>query len=376
MVDATVLRSHAGGYLVYDSDQDAVFQCAARGRLKKERISIVTGDRVELDELDPEKGTAVICARLERHSMLSRPPLANVDQVVIVQAIHQPEWNSLLCDRYLVHFQLEIASATPVLCFNKCDLASESEILSLRSIYEPLGYLVIMVSATAGVGLAELAAVLRGKVSVLTGQSGVGKSSLLNYLEPSLHLRVGVMENESGVGRHTTTYSELYSLHIAGPDGTRIPGWVADTPGFNILELNHPQPHDVVFQFPEILALAHDCKFTNCLHLVESDCNVIANLESIPERRYQSYCAIVIEAQEVQKSRKDVSQKVESTVKRVGGDGKGKQVPILNSKYRAESRRLTRQQLRTADLPDDDSDLDSAESAEEFTEAGDDLGDD
>ena len=187
MVDATVLRSHAGGYLVYYSDHDAVFHCAARGRLKKERVSIVTGDRVELDELDPEKGTAVICARRERHSMLSRPPLANVDLVVIVQAMHQPEWNSLLCDRYLVHFQLELGSQTPVLCFNKCDLASEEEILSLRSIYEPLGYSVMIVSARRESAWRNWPTTLRGKVSVLTGPSGVGKSSLLNYLEPSLH---------------------------------------------------------------------------------------------------------------------------------------------------------------------------------------------
>src|SRR6516164_1108791 len=135
MLVGTVLRSHAGGYLVCENELGVDFQCAARGRLKKESVSIFTGDRVELDEVNLELSTAVISARLERENLLSRPPLANVDQIIIVQAIHQPEWNSLWCDRHLVHFQLEVPGADFVLCFNKCDLADEDEVAALRSIY-------------------------------------------------------------------------------------------------------------------------------------------------------------------------------------------------------------------------------------------------
>ena len=345
MLLGTVLRSHAGGYLVFEREQHAVYFCTARGRIKKDGMSILTGDRVELDEIDPEQETAVISARLDRHSLLSRPPVANVDQVIIVQAVHQPEWNHLLCDRYIVHFHLELPSAQPVIAFNKCDLASSERLTALRSIYEPLGYFVTFVSARTGEGLEKLVQIMSGKTSVMAGQSGVGKSSLLNALLPEWNLATGVMENDSGVGRHTTTASELFNLaSIERKFGVQQgDSWVADTPGFNILELNHPSPPEVVWHFPDILELAHDCKFLNCLHLGEQGCNVLANLEKISPERFESYSAIVDEALIEYRARKESSQKIEATVKAVGGKGNARNVPKLSGKYRNISRRKGKQ---------------------------------
>lgn len=361
MASGTVLRSHAGGYLVYEPDLDTVFQCAARGRLKKERVSIVTGDRVELDELSTELKTAVITTMLPRENLLSRPPLANVDQVIIVQAVHQPEWNPLLTDRYIVHFQLELSMRQPVLCFNKCDLADESEIEALRSIYEPLGYFVIFASAKTGEGIEILARALANRVSVFAGQSGVGKSSLLNCIESGLQLKTGVMEHEFGVGRHTTTSSELYRLSFdkfPAIKREQTASWVGDTPGFNLLELRHPQPSEVVWQFPEILDLAQECKYLNCLHIVESDCNVLNNIETISLGRYNSYTAIVGDAQVEYSRRQTLSHKVEANVKHVGGKaGKATQVPRLSTKYRIVSRRREKQgQHEQLDLDEDELD--------------------
>ncbi|HEY9678593.1 MAG TPA: ribosome small subunit-dependent GTPase A [Drouetiella sp.] len=364
MASGTVLRSHAGGYLVHESELDLVLLCAARGRLKKERASIVTGDHVELDEVNPEQKTAVITTTLKRENLLSRPPLANVDQVIIVQAVHQPEWNPLLTDRYIVHFQLELAPVLPVLCFNKCDLADETELLALRSIYEPLGYFVIFVSAVTGQGIQDLAKCLSDKVSVFAGQSGVGKSTLLNCIESGLRLRTGVMENEYGVGRHTTTASELYRLSFEQfPEvrSSQTASWVGDTPGFNLLELRHPQPAEVVWQFPEILELAHDCKFLNCLHLVETGCNVLEHLSEISEGRYNSYAAIVSDAQSEYGRRLVTSQKTEANVKSVGGkEGKATQVPRLSTKYRVVSRRREKQGQHE-EIDTDDEDLETSE---------------
>lgn len=364
MTSGTVLRSHSGGYLVYEPDQDALFQCQARGRLKKEGVSILTGDRVELDEINPEQKTAVIAARLERENMLSRPPLANVDQVIIVQAVHQPEWTPLLTDRYIVHFQMELSPALPVLCFNKCDLADEGEIAALRSIYEPLGYFVIIVSAKTGFGIEELARSLADKVSVFAGQSGVGKSSLLNCIEKGLQIKVGAMDHDFGVGRHTTTASELYRLsfeHFPDIRQSQKASWVGDTPGFNLLELKHPSPSEVVWQFPEILHLAQECRFLDCLHWEENNqnCNVLNNIDKISAERYNSYLAIVRDAQAEYRNRATSSQKVEASVKSVGGKAKATQVPRLDGRYRAVSRRREKQgQTEIVDTEDHSDDID------------------
>lgn len=353
-----VLRSHSGGYLVYDEDQDTVYQCTARGRLKKEKVSLLTGDRVELDEINTDQKTAVISARFDRENTLSRPPLANVDQVIIVQAVHQPDWVPLLTDRYLVHFQLELAQDLPILCFNKCDLADENELEGLRRIYEPLGYFVIIVSARTGDGVSALAKLLADKVTVFAGQSGVGKSSLLNCIEPGLNIRVGRMDNEFGVGRHTTTASELYRLEFNDFPEVAVSqksSWIGDTPGFNLLELRHPSPPEVVWQFPELLELAHDCKFIDCLHTVENGCNVLQNLEKLSPFRYASYLAIVEDSLSEYRLRKDTSQKLEANVKSVGGGayGKVKSVPRLSNKYRQISRRREKQgQVEELELED------------------------
>lgn len=355
MVTGTVLRRHAGGYLVYSDELKATLQCQVRARLKKEGVSVFTGDHVELDEVEnnttsEQRSTGVIAARLERTNLLTKPFIANVDQVFILQAIHQPEWNGLLCDRYLVHLQLELPAVRPFICINKCDLATDEEISALRNIYESIDYKVFFVSAKEGRGIEEMWSFLSGNVSVLTGPSGVGKSSLLNVLDPSLNLKVDVNE-ELLVGRHTTTYSELYSI------GAREnPAWVADTPGFSLGELRHPEPAEVAWQFPELAEFAPECKYGDCLHLVEQGCNVLANLEKIPEQRYESYRIIVGEAQQEQQLRATTSQKIDThTTKIVGGgkDGKQRSVPKLSNRYRATSRRREKQQVQDEDVEED-----------------------
>ncbi len=206
-----------------------------------------------------------------------------------------------------------------------------------------------------------MARALANKVSVFAGQSGVGKSSLLNCIEKGLQIKVGAMDHEFGVGRHTTTSSELYRLsfeHFPEIRHAQTASWVGDTPGFNLLELKHPQPSEVVWQFPEILQLAQECKYLNCLHMVGTDCNVLNNINKISIERYNSYAAIVSDAQLEYNRRQISSQKVEANVKSVGGkEGKATQVPRLSTKYRLVSRRREKQgQFEAIDTENDDLD--------------------
>ncbi len=290
-----VIRTHGGHY--YVQADDLLIDCTMRGRMKKERVRsdlVVIGDQVTLSLTEP--GFGIIEETLPRRTVLSRRPpparpgkksereqviVANPDQALLVFALRNPPLSALTLDRYLV--ACEAVQLPVVIVVNKADLAQDAEERDLLHVYTRVGYAVLLTSAETGEGLAELRALLRNKLSVLTGPSGVGKSSLLNALWPGLALNVGAISAYHDRGRHTTVVASL--LHPE-PDI-----YVADTPGMRIFLLWDIDPEQLEGFFPEMKPLVGQCRFRPCTHTHEPDCAVIAAVArgEIASLRYESY---------------------------------------------------------------------------------------
>jgi ribosome biogenesis GTPase len=276
--------------------------CAVRGALSAAETGytnvVAVGDEV-LVSLSPGDGRTIREGVIERiyprRTVLARPDVirpdwsqiivANVDQVLIVSSWEEPAlWLELL-DRYLI--AAATGQMTPLICLNKIDLALDLEhCLEEMAIYDELGYTVLFTSAETGQGIDELRAHLVGKRTVLTGMSGVGKSSLLQAVQPDLELRVAEVSAYSGEGKHTTSQVSLLKLNGGG--------YVVDTPGIRELGLITVHRHELVLYFPEIAALVGECRFNDCSHTHEPGCAVIQAVENkeIAWTRYASYQSI------------------------------------------------------------------------------------
>lgn len=274
-----------GGFY-YVQTPEGLLACRAKGIFRKRRITPLAGDRVVLER---EGDTNVIAQILERKNMFVRPPVANVDQLFIVASTVQPVPSTLVIDK-LSAIAVD-RGAQPVLVITKSDLDDER---ALASHYDTAGFPVIVADARTGRGLAQVRALLAGKLSVFCGNSGVGKSTLLSSLLPQHTLETGEISKKLGRGRHTTREVTLYEC--GG-------GLVADTPGFASLDMDRAAPipkENLQFAFPEIARLFGRCKFTGCSHTGEKGCAVCEALArgEIAPSRYESYLALYEEAKQ------------------------------------------------------------------------------
>lgn len=275
LIQGTLIKGYAGFYYVYTTDR--VWECSLRGRFRIQKQDFLPGDRVII--LPGAGNKATIEKVLERRNYLPRPSIANVDQAILVFAHQTPDPDYNLLDRLLV--QIARAGIDLLLVFTKIDLIKDLNDKNIEY-YRQIGYRVVNVSNKTGEGLKELPDYLTGKISVLAGPSGVGKSSLLNSLEPGRKLKTGLVSDKIGRGKHTTRHVEL--LPVAG-------GLVADTPGFSSLYLPEMKREELQNYFPEFDQYKGDCKFKSCLHDKEPACAVKEALEDskILPTRYEHY---------------------------------------------------------------------------------------
>ena len=287
-----VLRVHGLISTVVD-DSGEEFQCATRGLLKTlstdQRHVVVAGDRVLFR---PGDGSEGMIQRVEpRRGVLRRTSqgrqhviVANVDQLVIVTSAVEPVLKPNLIDRLIV--SAEQVGLVPVICVNKVDLVDPADLQPLVGVFGQMGYVVLLASAATGQNVGTLRRILSGRQSVLAGQSGVGKSSLLNVVDPQLHLRVGRISQENSKGRHTTTTSQLLPLASGG--------YVVDTPGIRQFQLWDVSAEEVAGFFRDLRPYVHRCRFPDCTHTHEAECAVKDAVADgrLDARRYESYCQL------------------------------------------------------------------------------------
>lgn len=283
MLQGQVIRSHSNIYYVLVDGE--IIECRPRGRFRLDRTGVLAGDRVEV-HIEERSGTQKegrIEKVLERATVLQRPPVANVDQALIVFTLAQPEADFPFLDRVLIH--VEQAGVEPVILLNKIDLVDPERVDQFMKAYrDQVGYQVYSIAAAKGIGLEQVVPLLHGKVSVLAGHSGVGKSRLVRALLPDREdVRVGELSEKLGRGKHTTRHVELIPL----PTG----GLIVDAPGFTYLEFQGMEKRELQEYFPEIRSRQHLCRFDDCIHGKEPDCAVQAAVAAgeIPESRYQNY---------------------------------------------------------------------------------------
>lgn len=300
MTEGQIYKIHSDFYYVQKDNQS--FVCKIREVLKKQRESIVVGDFVEF-------GEGVISKVLHRKTFIKRPSVANVDQIVVVSALKHPDLDFHQLNRYIALAKYYKIPA--VLCFNKEDLGLEASAQDkILSIYGDLGYKIVFTSALEKKGIETFRKLLSGKVSALCGNSGVGKSSLVNALNPNVNIKTKAVSEKLNRGTHTTRHCEIIPL-----DETSS---IVDTPGFSNVRFDFILPHEVDLLFDEMLQYRDLCKYSNCLHINEDGCAVLNNIQNIDETRYESYVEFVNEAFEYKEKikyngiKKETAQKVKN----------------------------------------------------------------
>lgn len=280
MPEGKIIKALSGFYYVM-TDNGKMIQCRGRGVFRKNKITPLVGDHVVFQAENEREG--YILEVKDRKNMLIRPPISNVDQAILVFSAAEPEFSTALLDRFLV--LVEFHGITPVICITKMDLIDDKEkdrIESYAEDYKRVGYSVLLTSSETGEGVELVRPYLDDKISVFAGQSGVGKSSLLNVLRPDLELKTAHISSHLGRGKHTTRHVEL--IEING-------GYVADTPGFSSLDFSEIEVEDLSYSFPEMASISDQCKFRGCLHVEEPKCAVKKAVENgeIPQYRYHHY---------------------------------------------------------------------------------------
>lgn len=352
MVNGQVYKIHSDFYYVKLNNE--LYECKMREILKKQKEKILVGDFIELDEVNESRKTAVIKNILPRKNFLTRPSVANVEQVIIVSSIKEPDLDFEQLNRYISLAKYHKIKTK--LCFNKNDLSEDDSVIEkIFEIYEPLGFEIVFTSALEKLGIDDFIELLGTKTTVFCGNSGVGKSSLINSICPGLNIKTKKVSEKTSHGVHTTRHCEIIEIE-RGQDVKMRRGVeksytsthprilsssikIIDTPGFSNVKFDFLMPNEVDELFDEIKKYKSGCKFKDCLHIQEEGCNVLDYIDEIDLSRYQSYLSFVQEAKEFKERIKLQGTKEETAQK----ETLNKKIAKISTRKR-ESARSTRKQ--------------------------------
>lgn len=273
--------------------EDNIFLCEARGRFKKNGITPVVGDRVQINLVDKQKG--IIEEILERSNYIKRPRIANLTQIVFVLSMNMPKPDLLLLDKQLAF--AEFLKIEPIICINKIDLEKELKILEIEKIYQNIGYKVIKTNAQIGENVQSINSVLKNNITAFSGNSGVGKSTLINGIFKDKIAEEGAISSKNKKGKNTTTTVELYKIDDDS--------YIADTPGFATFDIYEIKSGELDEYFKEFHNYIEDCKYIGCNHIKETNCGIKKAVEDerISKIRYENYCKIYNELKQKEDNR-------------------------------------------------------------------------
>lgn len=285
MIEGVIIRGVGGNYYV-DIGKE-IIECRARGLFRVQNIKPLVGDKVLIRLTTENKETGYIEEIKNRMNEIKRPSVANVEQLLIFFAVSNPEPSFLLLDKLLI--AAETNKLKPIICFNKSDLCSDERKKQLSDIFVNTGYKVLFTSKKNEITIENLKNVLKDKLSVFSGPSGVGKSSIMNAVQPDFELKTGDISEKLKRGKHTTRHAEIYKLSFGG--------YVVDTPGFSSFNLDSIDQYELSDYYPEMQKFSSGCRFDDCLHYKEPNCIIKDAVSNglISKTRYENYTKLLEE---------------------------------------------------------------------------------
>lgn len=288
--DGIIISNASNLYIVEDVKTNEIIKCNARGKFKEQGLTLAVGDYVEYEVIDEEKNEGVIDSIKDRKNYIKRPKMANLTQIIFVVSMSKPKPDLLMLDKQLAFAELN--NIKPVICLNKIDLVDEEAVNKIEKIYSEIGYKIFKTNANEKVGVDDLKDILDGNITAFSGNSGVGKSTLINDIFDGEITKSGLISEKNQRGKNTTTSTYLYKIN----ENT----YLADTPGFSTFDISEIASENLYKYFIEFIKSSENCEFVGCTHVKEENCGIKEAVQDgkISNERYDRFCKIYLDLKE------------------------------------------------------------------------------